>query len=106
MDLKQQLLEDHPDSLVLTGYGPFLRWILRNPNAGNAGEPAFCYSPCWPFAKVTFREAADFEDPDWEWLLRYHGLEGIRKCAFRRSSESTHSSRITDTLFPGIPDQL
>ncbi|KAI0776554.1 hypothetical protein BD413DRAFT_644816 [Trametes elegans] len=68
MDLKQQLLEDHPDSLELVGYGPHLRWLERDPETG---APA--YSPRWPAAKVRFRTAQDFGSVDWEWLLRFHG---------------------------------
>ncbi|KAI0742227.1 hypothetical protein C8Q80DRAFT_1272941 [Daedaleopsis nitida] len=77
MDLKQQLLEDHPDSLQLVGYGPCLRWILRDSDLdpGDNAEDAPArpyYSAMWPFEKVAHRTAEDFGCAEWEWLLRHH----------------------------------
>ncbi|KAI0665521.1 hypothetical protein C8Q78DRAFT_1064264 [Trametes maxima] len=66
-DLKQQLLEDHPDALELVGYGPYLRWIERDPETGSP-----IYSPRWTDTKVRFRTMEDFGCEDWHWLLRYH----------------------------------
>ena len=78
MDFKQQLLEDPPPSLELVGYGPHLRWLMRNPDAEKPGELPRCYSPHWPFSKVTFRTVDDFSgEEDWEWLLRYRGFESL-----------------------------
>ncbi|KAI0640854.1 hypothetical protein C8Q79DRAFT_920710 [Trametes meyenii] len=65
-DLKQQLLEDHPDALELVGYGPHLRWIERDPETGSP-----VYSPRWTDTKVRFRTVEDFGCKDWDWLLRY-----------------------------------
>ncbi|KAI0323838.1 hypothetical protein GY45DRAFT_1365372 [Cubamyces sp. BRFM 1775] len=67
-DLKQQLLEDHPPSLELAGYGPYLRWLEKDPESGN---PA--YSTPWGWDQVVFRGVGDFGCEDWEWLLRGHG---------------------------------
>ncbi|EIW57055.1 uncharacterized protein TRAVEDRAFT_49867 [Trametes versicolor FP-101664 SS1] len=80
LDLKQQLLEDHPAPLELVGYGPHLRWIERDPETG---LPA--YSPRWSDAKVRFREVEDFGCEDWEWLLRYHDWGEL------------------NSLYPGLP---
>ncbi|KAI0351126.1 hypothetical protein OH77DRAFT_1439433 [Trametes cingulata] len=66
LGMKQQLLEDHPPSLKLTGYGPYLRWIEQDPDTW---LPA--YAPSWPPHKVKFRTVEDFGCEDWDWLLRH-----------------------------------
>ena len=43
VDLKQQLLEDHPDTLQLVGYNTYLRWIEHDPES-NLPK----YSVPWP----------------------------------------------------------
>ena len=70
LDLKQQILEDPPASLKLLGYGPFLRWLVRDHDDPNDDRPK--YSPCWSASKLHFRTAQDFGCTDWEWLLRWH----------------------------------
>ncbi|KAI0820541.1 hypothetical protein BC628DRAFT_1524231 [Trametes gibbosa] len=67
LDLKQQILEDHPDSLQLVGYGQNLRWIERDPETGLP-----VYSPRWSYEKVKFRDAEDYGCEDWSWLLKHH----------------------------------
>ncbi|CDO76664.1 hypothetical protein BN946_scf184752.g2 [Trametes cinnabarina] len=71
MDLKEQLLEDHPPSLELIGYGPQLYRIERDPQTGLQ-----VYTASWDYAKVAFRTVHDFGCEDWEWLLRAHGWGG------------------------------
>ncbi|OSC98335.1 hypothetical protein PYCCODRAFT_1397227 [Trametes coccinea BRFM310] len=71
IDMKQQLLEDHPQSLELLGYGPHLRWIDRDPETGLSA-----YTRSWSYASVEFRNVHSFGCEDWEWLLRSHGLGG------------------------------
>ena len=71
MDLKHQLLEDHPDSLRLVGYGPFMRWIVRDSEPEDE-TPGPRYSPIWPLEKVAHRTAEDYGNAEWEWLLRHH----------------------------------
>ena len=72
VDLKQQLLEDHPDTLQLVGYNTYLRWIEHDPES-NLPK----YSPPWPEPKVRFHTAEDFGCKDWEWLFRYHAPGAI-----------------------------
>ncbi|TFK88957.1 hypothetical protein K466DRAFT_519873 [Polyporus arcularius HHB13444] len=72
MDLKQQLLEDHPDSLELVGYDMHLRWLEHDPE-----QDAPRYSPRWSTEKVRFCTAEDFGCKDWEWLFRYHAPRGL-----------------------------
>ncbi|KAH9900680.1 hypothetical protein C8Q73DRAFT_636490 [Cubamyces lactineus] len=71
-DLQQQLLEDHPPSLELVGYGPYLRWLERD---SETGLPA--YSPPWKWGKVMFRDVHEFGCEDWEWLLRGRALQEL-----------------------------
>ncbi|KAJ8502097.1 hypothetical protein ONZ51_g147 [Trametes cubensis] len=71
-DLKQQLLEDHPPSLELVGYGPYLRWLEQDPETG---FPA--YSPPWRRSQVMFRGVHEFGCEDWEWLLRGRGMRAL-----------------------------
>ncbi|KAI1787077.1 hypothetical protein LXA43DRAFT_1098574 [Ganoderma leucocontextum] len=80
-DLKQQLLEDPPASLELVGYGPFLRWLVRDhgDNDPDDSDRLAEYSPSWPLSKVQFRSADDFGRAEWEWLLRWHGAFNIVK---------------------------
>lgn len=76
MDLKQQLLQDLPESLELVGYGPCLQWILRDNfysvtdrlNDPPAGPH---YSAMWSLEKVEHRTAEHFGCKEWEWLLRH-----------------------------------
>ncbi|KAI1783471.1 hypothetical protein LXA43DRAFT_1102495 [Ganoderma leucocontextum] len=78
-DLKQQILEDPPASLELLGYGPFVRWLVRDHNDLDDDRPK--YSPCWPASKVQFRSVDDFGCATWEWLLRWHGAFSIDEMA-------------------------
>ncbi|TBU21863.1 hypothetical protein BD311DRAFT_869709 [Dichomitus squalens] len=75
LDLKQQILEDPPDALELLGYGPFLRWLVRDHDDPDDDRPK--YSPCWSASKLIFRTVEDFGCADWEWLLRWHDYDGI-----------------------------
>ena len=77
-DLKQQLLEDPPASLQLVGYGPLLRWLVRDHDDSGGARPE--YSPSWSTQKVQFRTADDFGCAEWEWLLRWHGAFNISEC--------------------------
>ncbi|RPD53285.1 hypothetical protein L226DRAFT_511375 [Lentinus tigrinus ALCF2SS1-7] len=72
VDLKQQLLEDHPDTLQLVGYDSFLRWIEHDPE-----QDLPMYSLPWSDSKVRFSTAEDFGCKDWEWLFRYHAPGAI-----------------------------
>ncbi|KAI8992715.1 hypothetical protein BD414DRAFT_481965 [Trametes punicea] len=69
LDMKQQLLEDHPPELELFGYGPDLRLIESD---AETGRPV--YSRCWDYAKVQLWTAHYFGCEEWDWLLRYHGF--------------------------------
>ncbi|KAH9852876.1 hypothetical protein C2E23DRAFT_885246 [Lenzites betulinus] len=73
LDLRQQLLEDHPDSLELVGYGfDSLRWIERDPDTGLSA-----YSPWWSDEMVHFHNVEYFGNQDWHWLLKYHDVLSI-----------------------------
>ncbi|KAI0632587.1 hypothetical protein C8Q77DRAFT_1118354 [Trametes polyzona] len=82
LDLKQQLLEDHPSQLQLVGYGPYLRWMEWDRLA-----KMWVYTSRWSDLKVRFRDVEDFGCEDWEWLLRYHDWAEL------------------DSLWPGIPPE-
>ncbi|KAI0753836.1 hypothetical protein C8Q74DRAFT_1373762 [Fomes fomentarius] len=71
-DLKIQLLEDHPESLRLVGYGSYLRWIEHDPEEGTPR-----YSPSWSLERVAHRTVETFGCADWEWLFRHHDHHGI-----------------------------
>ncbi|KAI0692129.1 hypothetical protein C8T65DRAFT_670073 [Cerioporus squamosus] len=73
VDLKQQLLEDHPDSLELAGYNMYLRWLEHDPEQDALPR----YSPRWTSEKVRFCTVEDFGCGDWEWLFRYHAPRGL-----------------------------
>ncbi|TFK88952.1 hypothetical protein K466DRAFT_519869 [Polyporus arcularius HHB13444] len=72
-DVKRKLLENHPRSLELFGYGCDMRWIGRD--LSGHGSPKDL--PPWPLAKVTFCTAEDFGCAEWEWLFRYHCLDAL-----------------------------
>ena len=74
--MQGELLEDHPDSLQLVGYGPYLRWIVREcKSEGMTFGPQ--YSPSWPLEKVVHWTTEDFGHADWEWLLRHRDYKSF-----------------------------
>ena len=91
MDLKQQLLEDHPASLQLVGYGPYLRWLRRDDPDSPDGDGKPSYSSCWSLEKVAHRTVEDFGCEDWEWLLRHHDRNGLGTSVSRHQPMKTHS---------------
>ncbi|KAI0692128.1 hypothetical protein C8T65DRAFT_670064 [Cerioporus squamosus] len=72
VDLKQQLLEYHPDSLELVGHNTQLRWLENDPEQDILPR----YSPGWSTEKVRLCTVEHFGCRDWEWLFRYHALRG------------------------------
>ncbi|TFK88950.1 hypothetical protein K466DRAFT_51003 [Polyporus arcularius HHB13444] len=76
-DISAELLEHRPPSLELVGLGWKIRSVERlseSDSESRDGDDAHThsYSEPWSLAKVWFRAAEDFGDPDWEWLLRGH----------------------------------
>ena len=90
MDLKQQLLKDHPDSLQLVGYGPYLRWLRPDDPDSPYRPDKPSYSPCWPLERVAHRTVEDFGCDDWEWLLRHNDRSGLGTSICRRQPMRTH----------------